>query len=92
MVRVTALAILAFAASALAAPQGPNNGSDQIFDFKGKPLTGEKKAKFLDLDTQGEAKFRELVASYTPEQEKMEQELNSIHEQQDDLLGVPKGQ
>ncbi|EFY87152.1 hypothetical protein J3459_019443 [Metarhizium acridum] len=83
MVRVTALAILAFAASALAAPQGPNNGSDQIFDFKGKPLTGEKKAKFLDLDTQGEAKL---------EQEKMEQELNSIHEEQDDLLGVPKGQ
>ncbi|KAG8405937.1 hypothetical protein J3459_019456 [Metarhizium acridum] len=84
MVRVTALAILACVCRICpGGPQGPNNGSDQIFDFKGKPLTGEKKAKFLDLDTQGEAKL---------EQEKMEQELNSIHEEQDDLLGVPKGQ
>ncbi|KID94551.1 hypothetical protein MAJ_09491, partial [Metarhizium majus ARSEF 297] len=92
MVRFTAIAILAFAASALAAPQGSNTGGDQIFDFNDKPLKGDKKAKFLDLEKQGDAKFEELTKTYTPEQQQLENDLNSIHSQMDEILGVPKQQ
>ncbi|KID64132.1 uncharacterized protein G6M90_00g065900 [Metarhizium brunneum] len=92
MVRFTAIALLAFAASALAAPQGANNGGDQIFDFNDKPLKGDKKTKFLDLEKQGDAKFEELTKTYTPEQQQLENDLNSIHSQMDDILGVPKQQ
>ncbi|KAM3535503.1 hypothetical protein MY4038_001188 [Beauveria bassiana] len=90
MVRIAAVALLAFAASALAAPHARRDANETIVDFDGKPLAEAKQKEFLDLEQQGNKKFDELLASYTNKQQGIEDELNAIGEKQRVILGFPE--
>ncbi|OAA36502.1 hypothetical protein BBO_08084 [Beauveria brongniartii RCEF 3172] len=90
MVRISAVALLAFAVSALAAPQAPEDANETILDFEGNPLPEAKQKEFLELDKEGQKKFDELVASYTEKQQGIDKELKVISAKQGDILGIPK--
>ncbi|KAM3506490.1 hypothetical protein MY11210_007531 [Beauveria gryllotalpidicola] len=89
MVRIAAVSFLAFAVSALAAPQTPADAANEpILDIKGNPLPEDKQKEFLELDVEGQNKFDELVATYTKKQQDIDQELKVISAKQGDILGI----
>ncbi|PQK18061.1 hypothetical protein BB8028_0010g00500 [Beauveria bassiana] len=90
MVRIAAVALLAFAVFPLAAPQAPDDANEPILDFEGNPLSEAKQEEFLKLDQEGQKKFDELVATYTKQQQDIDQDLKVISAKQSDILGIPK--
>ncbi|TWU71482.1 hypothetical protein ED733_000670 [Metarhizium rileyi] len=86
MVRIAAISLLAFAVSALAAPQGPSNDNEEILNSQGKPLSENKKAEFMKLQEEGDKKFQSLLKTYTPKQNQIESELNEIDEKINNVL------
>ncbi|KAK2594239.1 hypothetical protein QQS21_008018 [Conoideocrella luteorostrata] len=94
MVRLSALALLAFTASISAAPaphEGHEEANEQIVDFNGKPLSKEKAAEFLKTIDEGRKTFDQIVASFDEKQQKLYQNLTVIMAREDELLSVPKG-
>ncbi|EJP61241.1 uncharacterized protein BBA_09818 [Beauveria bassiana ARSEF 2860] len=90
MARIAAVALLAFAVSALAAPQAPEDTNEPILDFEGNPLSEAKQKEFLELDQEGQKKYDELVATYTKEQQGIHKEIQVISAKQGVILRIPK--
>ncbi|KID96532.1 hypothetical protein MAJ_07468, partial [Metarhizium majus ARSEF 297] len=80
MVRITAITLLAFASSVLATPmpQAATDPQGQMIDFQGNPLPSDKQAQVIQLQKQGTQAYRELEATYSPEQEKKNEEVKDI--------------
>lgn len=68
----------------------PVNASEPILDVQGNPLSEDRQEEFIKLDQLGQKKFNDLVATYTQEQQKVDQELKDISKKQGDILGIPK--
>ncbi|KAK2598079.1 hypothetical protein QQS21_005790 [Conoideocrella luteorostrata] len=90
MARITVVALLAFAMSTLALPQAPTGNNEPILDFQGNPLSKDKEAQFLKLEESAEQKEKQLVATFTKEQQEMDQDIQNKYSQLDAILGVPK--
>ncbi|OAQ67712.1 hypothetical protein VFPPC_13567 [Pochonia chlamydosporia 170] len=99
MVRISAVAILAFAASAIAAPQAPSAPASApaaaptpipVTDFNGKPVSKEISDQVLAMEKEIDAKSEELFKSFTEPQKKLDKEMADISNKIGDLLGVPK--
>ncbi|KAK2611968.1 hypothetical protein QQS21_002074 [Conoideocrella luteorostrata] len=93
MVRASAVTLLALAASVFAVPayQAAHHDGDEgpMLDINGKPLSQAKAAEFHGLLEKSESKFKEIVASYNPKQQKMYEELKDLAAKGDEILGVP---
>ncbi|EJP61623.1 uncharacterized protein BBA_09466 [Beauveria bassiana ARSEF 2860] len=90
MVRIAAVALLAFVISASASPRVPVDANESILDFEGNPLSENKQEEFLKLDHEGQKKFDGLLATYTQDQQNIDKELQDISAKQSDILGIPK--
>ncbi|UNI21209.1 hypothetical protein JDV02_007219 [Purpureocillium takamizusanense] len=95
MVRISAFALLAFAVSALAAPQNPATSAapGQFVDYNGNPLSPENLAKLKEADKKVEKANAELIATFTPEQKKKADESMAAWVEGEKILGAkfPQG-
>ncbi|KAK4095463.1 hypothetical protein VFPFJ_04420 [Purpureocillium lilacinum] len=70
MVRISALTLLAFAVSALAAPQAPaeSGAPEQVLDLAGNPVSAEKAKELQGMDGQLAKVDEQLFGSFSQEQ------------------------
>lgn len=52
-------------------------------------MAADKAEEFKKIDQQGDAKEKELEATFNEQQKKMQQELNDLDKKQREILGVP---
>lgn len=71
-------------------PQAATDPQGQMIDFQGNPLPSDKQARVIQLQKQGTQAYRELEATYSPEQEKKNEEVKDIMYKIYEILGAPK--